>query len=529
MILLPVSEPSVLASASRPAVAAASGATYYPLTPARILDTRNSTGGVTGPIGEHASTSFQITGNGGVPGNATAVTGNLTVTQQTSAGYLYLGPTAANDPPTSTLNFPAGDDRANAVTVALGSGGKLWVTYVAPTAGKTTQVIFDVTGYYTAGTAGATYYPLAPARILDTRNSTGGVTGPIGEHASTSFQITGNGGVPGNATAVTGNLTVTQQTSAGYLYLGPTAANDPPTSTLNFPAGDDRANAVTVALGSGGKLWVTYVAPTAGKTTQVIFDVTGYYTAGTAGATYYPLAPARILDTRNSTGGVTGPIGEHASTSFQITGNGGVPGNATAVTGNLTVTQQTSAGYLYLGPTAANDPPTSTLNFPAGDDRANAVTVALGSGGKLWVTYVAPTAGKTTQVIFDVTGYYTAGGGTDSLVVAVDGIGSAGDAQNRTNVNTGTTPKSPDTQHHGRDSQRVRAARRRLRRPHHSVGQRHHHVSADGGQLRQVHDDADIAGDRHNRELPPSPFGRRSPQAHAPRLDHRRWRSEHGP
>jgi hypothetical protein len=48
----------------------------------------------------------------------------------------------------------------------------------------------------------------------------------------------------------------------------------------------------------------------------------------------------------------------------------------------------------------------STLNFPLGDTRANGVTVALGTGGTLSVTYVAA-AGKTVQVIFDVTGYFT--------------------------------------------------------------------------------------------------------------------------
>ena len=56
-----------------------------------------------------------------MPANATAVTGNLTVTQQTSLGFLFIGPVAANNPTSSTLNFPLGDDRANAVTVALGS------------------------------------------------------------------------------------------------------------------------------------------------------------------------------------------------------------------------------------------------------------------------------------------------------------------------------------------------------------------------------------------------------------------------
>jgi hypothetical protein len=73
-----------------------------------------------------------VTGQGGVPSNANAVTGNLTVTQQNSLGYLYIGPVAMDNPTSSTLNFPVRDDRANGVTVALGNGGTLSVTFAAP-------------------------------------------------------------------------------------------------------------------------------------------------------------------------------------------------------------------------------------------------------------------------------------------------------------------------------------------------------------------------------------------------------------
>jgi hypothetical protein len=73
------------------------------------------------------------------------------------------------------------------------------------------------------------------------------------------------------------------------------------------------------------------------------------------------------------------------------------------VTGNLTVTGQTKAGYIVLAPAAGGS--TSTLNFPKGDNRANGVTVALGAGGKLNATYKAA-AGATTHLVFDVTGYF---------------------------------------------------------------------------------------------------------------------------
>jgi hypothetical protein len=219
--------------------------------------------------------------------------------------------------------------------------------------------------------------------------------------------VAGLAGIPANAIAVTGNLTVTGQTAAGYLYLGPVAMNDPTNSTLNFPVGDDRANGITVALGAGGTLSATYAAPTAGPTAQVVFDVTGYFTPDATGATYQALTPNRLLDSRDGYWiGLAGAFSSHVARPFGVAGRGDVPAGATAVTGNLTVTDQTAAGFLYLGPVAMNDPTNSTLNFPVGDDRANAVTVALGVGGTLSATFAASTTGPTADVILDVTGYF---------------------------------------------------------------------------------------------------------------------------
>jgi FtsP/CotA-like multicopper oxidase with cupredoxin domain len=397
------------ASAPSVSVTFHAGATYIPIAPTRILDTRNGTGGSWAPLSSHVARTFQVTGSA-VPANATAVTGNLTVTGQTRNGYFFIGPVAMDNPTSSTLNFPVGDDRANAVTVSLGLGGTLSVTYVGAAAGATAQVVFDVTGYFVPDSSGATYHPVNPARVLDTRDGTGGSWAPLSSHGARTFQVTGGlSGIPSNATAVTGNLTVTQQSRNGYLYIGPVAANDPTSSTLNFPLGDNRANSVTVALGEGinsplGSLSATYVGSGPG-TAHVIFDVTGYFTPDMTGATYVPLNPTRILDTRSGAG-LSNPFSSHVARPFGVVGAGVAPANATAVTGNLTVTGQTSPGYLFIGPVAMNNPTSSTLNFPVGDDRANGATVALGAGS-LSVTFVGASPSATAQVIFDVTGYFT--------------------------------------------------------------------------------------------------------------------------
>ncbi|HJT64694.1 MAG TPA: PKD domain-containing protein, partial [Candidatus Limnocylindria bacterium] len=249
----------------------------------------------------------------------------------------------------------------------------------------------------------STYVPLEPARLLDTRLGNG-LSGPMSANIPRTFQVTGRGGVPTNATAVTGNLTVTSQSGAGYVYLGPSPLASPPTSTLNFPLGDDRANGVTVALGPGGTLSATFGYT---GTTHLVFDVTGYFVPTTGGATYAPVVPARLLDTRFGTG-LSGRFNANVPRTFQVSGLGGVPTSAVGVTGNLTVTEQSSRGYVYLGPTATASPTSSTINFPMYDHRANNVTLALGPGGTLSATFGASSG--STHLIFDVTGYFVTDG-----------------------------------------------------------------------------------------------------------------------
>jgi subtilisin family serine protease len=382
----------------------ATGATYVPLDPARLLDTRVGTG-LSGPFMKGVPRTFQITGAGGVPAEATAVTGNLTVTGMTAAGFVFLGPYPMANPPSSTLNFPVGDNRANGVTVALGAGGTLSATFNGPSAGHSTHLIFDVTGYFVPDTTGATFFPLDPARLLDTRNGTGGLPGALVKGVPQTFQVTGNGGVPAEATAVTGNLTATGMTAAGFVSLGPDPLPNPTSSTLNFPVGDNRANGVTVALGDDGSLSATFSGGPTGSTTHLIFDVTGYFVPGGAGAEFVPLTPARLLDSRFGNG-LSGPFAKGVPRTFQVHDRGGVPDTATAITGNLTATGMTAAGFVSLGPDPLPNPPSSTLNFPVGDNRANGVTVALSGTGTLSATYNGGPTGSTTHLIFDVTGYF---------------------------------------------------------------------------------------------------------------------------
>jgi hypothetical protein len=366
----------------------------------RLLDTRYDNG-LSAPLSANTPVSFQITGREGIPAKATAVTGNLTVTDQTGGWAVYLGPDPVAFPSSSTINFVEGDIIANGVTVALGVDGTLSATYMAAD-GNTTDLVFDVSGYFTPDTSGDTYHPISPVRLLDTRYNNG-LNAPLKANTPVSFDIWNRLGIPSTATAVTGNVTVTDETAYWAIYIGPDPIAYPGSSTLNFVEGDIRANNVTVALSSTGHLAATYMAPP-GATTNLVFDVTGYFTHGTGGYRYVPMTPARLLDTRYGNG-LSTTLKANTPVSFQVSGRAVIPTGAKAITANLTVTDQTDKWAIYVGPDQIASPGSSNLNFVAGDIRANGVTVAINSAGQLSATYMS-WPGNTTNLVCDVTGYF---------------------------------------------------------------------------------------------------------------------------
>jgi outer membrane protein assembly factor BamB len=248
-----------------------------------------------------------------------------------------------------------------------------------------------------------------------------GALGGIGGQVSSAPVCTGFGGAAFSGDTVyvpcVGSIREVQVGSGGSLTPGwqSSAAGGPPvlgggavwsvnTSTGRLVALNPSTGATMGSISVGAV--PHFASPTLWQNQIFVGTMGGISSTSVAVAsTYFPLTPTRLLDTRNGTG-LAGPFSSHAARTFQVSGAGGVPGNATAVTGNLTVTSQTGAGYLYVGPVATNNPTSSTLNFPVGDDRANGVTVALGTGGILGVTYVGPNSSAYAHVIFDVTGYF---------------------------------------------------------------------------------------------------------------------------
>ena len=144
---------------------------FVPLTPCRVVDTRNASGALGGPsITGGSSRDFPIpNGSCGIPYNASAYSLNVTVVPQGPLGYLTIWPTGQPQPLASTLNSD-GRIKANAAIVPAGSSGAVSVF-----ATDTTDLVLDINGYFVPeGSSGAlALYTLTPCRIADTRDSPG--------------------------------------------------------------------------------------------------------------------------------------------------------------------------------------------------------------------------------------------------------------------------------------------------------------------------------------------------------------------
>jgi murein DD-endopeptidase MepM/ murein hydrolase activator NlpD len=381
---------------------------YRPVPPTRILDTRTANGTPSAaPLVAGGALNVEVVGRGGVPAsNVAAVILNVAVTNATMPGYLNVYPTGQTPPSTAALNFKAGDTVANLLQVPVGYGGEV----TAVTGNGSVDVIYDVVGYYTGDTSSGAgeFRALTPSRILDTRTGTGGFSAPVGAGQSIDLQVTGQGGVP--ATSVSGvvlNVAVTNPSIGGYLTVYPTGSARPLTSNLNFSAGQTLANRAIMGLGTGGKVTIF----NGYGRSDVIVDVTGWFTDASATADgsgqYHGLTPARVVDSRFGTGGLSRPLAPGQAVAITLAGAGGVPAmNAsvapTAVISNVTVTNTSGVGYLVVYPSGSSLPLASDLNYVRLDTHANHVVAKLGADGLVSVY----SGWATTDIVVDVAGWF---------------------------------------------------------------------------------------------------------------------------
>ncbi|NUP42477.1 MAG: S8/S53 family peptidase, partial [Streptomyces sp.] len=385
------------------AVPQSAAGTFTSVNPTRILDTRYHVGvSTTTPVKANSAVKLTVTGVGGVTPPAgstvTAVVLNTTAVSPTATGHLIAYPDGTTMPASSNLNWLAGQIIPNLVTVPVGADGK--VDLYNSSAG-TVHFVADVFGYFSTSTAGDTYHPVGPNRILDTRYHIGvPTTTPVPSNGTVTVQVAGVGEVPaGGATSVVLNVTATAPTATGHLIAYPDGTAQPVSSNINWVKGETRPNLVVLPIGADGKVDLFNFG---NGTVHFVADVFGYYSADATGATFHSAGPSRLLDTRY---GVGAPAAAALTSTTDLSlslNDGNVLANATAVVLNVTVANGSGSGVLTVWPDGRARPSASSLNWTKNEIVANLVTVPVIDGKVDFHVNAGSVA-----VIADLFGYYT--------------------------------------------------------------------------------------------------------------------------
>jgi hypothetical protein len=361
---------------------------FVPVTPCRLVDTRNSNGTFGGPILSANSTrDFPVAGGGcGIPSTAVAYALNVTAVPPAGIGYLTLWPSGQALPATSTLNSD-GRVKAAAAIVQAGTAGDVSV-YTS----DTTHLVLDISGYFVPATdsTALAFYPLTPCRIYDTR-----ISGQGPKLAAQETRIVGvsssSCSVPGDAQAYSLNFTVVPQVGLGFLSAWPTGKAQPLVSTLNATHAVT-ANGAIIPAGDNGS-----IAVYASDSTDVIVDINGYFAPpADGGLSLHSITPCRLLDTRNSYL-IHGPV--VGTNQFNMEGGCSFPASATSYVLNVTVVPTGSLGYLSIWADGQNQPLVSTLNSDGSVASNIAIVPTLNGGVDFY-------ASDLTQVVLDISGYF---------------------------------------------------------------------------------------------------------------------------
>ena len=370
------------------------------IDPVRVFDSR-----VDGePVDADTVTRLDISDV--VPDGSTAVVAQITAVDPESPGFVSPFRCADGVPTTSALNISSGAVAASAI-IGVDDGEICVVTSMR------SHLLVDLTA--TFGPEGELgFRPVRPDRAFDSRTDGRPPDEPMSSGTISRVEL------PGQRAAFV-NVTATQIADAGFVTAWPCALERPETSVLNFqPASSAVANSVIVPLDDDGALCFYNAGAT-----ELIVDVFGAFeapppspnaddenaddenaddenandeNANDDGLLWFrPTVSARVLDTRDGTGGWEGFLHPAAELRLRTT-----LAPASVGLGTLTATRSDRPGHLTLWRGAGDPPPTSNLNYDR-DDIANLVAVEVGEDGHI---VIAAGGLGSAQVLLDLQGWF---------------------------------------------------------------------------------------------------------------------------
>ena len=420
-----------------------SGLQFYPLpAPVRLLETRAGFSGCTTPgVPINANGTLTLparTACAGIPANAAAITGNITVVPS-AGGFLTLFPSSAAQPQVANSNFAAGEITNNVFTVALGaSDGAFKIFSQRDDRIAIVDLSRGITRLLAAN--GLFFHPLpdvlirlagnarrasrAALRRVTPLNGTGDLNADPNLDLSFARSLAdcpaACNSIPASARRC---WSATQlrcfPASGGHLTIYPSGgASARLIASSNYAGGDVINGPFAVKLGADGKFKVYTFATTrfSDRHPRLLQRGGGLMPTGQGCYSIRCQAPVRLLETRPDFPGF--PLTGCTRTNAKIPGNlasathtqsaggfCGLPAVAQAVVGNVSVVNSEGTGFLTLFPgNLATAPLVATSNYPApatfGYNRHYFVGLSSVDGKFKVLTQF------TTDLILDASGYF---------------------------------------------------------------------------------------------------------------------------
>ena len=310
---------------------------------------------------------------------------------------------------TVTITNPDGQTASAAILAVGGS------VPPAPTASNNGPICAGQTLQLNASTiASATYAWTGPnsfSSALQNPTIAGATTAASGTYSVTAT-VGGLTSAPGTTVAA-----VNPAPGTPVVTVDPVVGAGSPNRTASVAAHAGSSYLWTIGNGtitSGqGTDTITFTAGAAGPLTLSVTETNSSGCTGGAGTAdvtvtpagnaiqYYTVVPCRRLDTRGGS-----PLPSHATLTVPLTaGACGIPAGGRSVSLNVTVTEATAQGYLTLYPSTEPRPLASTINYMAGQTRANNAIIVLANDGSGTIN-VFNGSGGTVHVVIDVNGYF---------------------------------------------------------------------------------------------------------------------------
>ncbi len=413
------------------------GGEFHAITPARILDTRdrNLDPALFGrkpsdSLANDRSFEVPVVGRGGLPAfsdedgdgyddNVLAVVVSIIAVSPTSVGYLRAFPAGATQGDTSVINFDANQIVPNSAVLRPGKGGKIAIRLVTPRGPGTSDVVIDVSGWFStsqyetaAGVPrrGARLIPISPIRAYDSGLTKFGAK-PLGargqievpvrgavDASSPSVPVPDNDNIIGVVANITGQnvFSGSRATYLSALRQPVASGKKPATSTVNLLPGQTRANLAILPVDANGSIHVFNL----NGQIRLVVDIVGYLRAGDSvdtqlGRVIPLVAPFRVFDTRLSEHENL-PLGPANSEPWgfddvvnDVTIDGEWVGDQVGLLGNLTATNLQPqylggpvASFITAYPSDETGPATppkiSNLNIVEGESVPNLALLKYG-------------------------------------------------------------------------------------------------------------------------------------------------------